>query len=124
MLAAICFGAFVAVANVELFASMLNRPPDYSEPDVLVVHALLAAAPFMVLGYRGSKRLIPWVTGILLTVWLWWRWLMDGVAYQRAPDGSGVNMGFAFLMLISPVFIGAVCVWIDEIIRQGARHGR
>lgn len=123
-LAAICFGAFVVVADRVLFATMLDRPPDFSEPVVLVVNGLLAAAPFVWLAYRGSKRLLPWITGMVLTAWLWWRFLQDGVAYQRAPDGSGVDMAFALLMLVSPAFIGAVCVWIDQVLRDRSRADR
>lgn len=116
--AAICFGAFVVVADRLLFATLLGRPADFSEPDVLIVNGLLAAAPFLLLAYRGSKRLLPWLTGMVLTLWLWWRWLENGVAYQRAPDGSGVPMGFALFMLVSPAFIGVVCAWLDEVLRH------
>jgi hypothetical protein len=121
-LAAICFGAFVVVADRVLFGTMLSRPIDFSEPDVLIINGLLAAAPFILLAYRGSRRLLPWLTGIALTLWLWWRFLQDGVAYQRAPDGSGVDMGFALLMLVSPAFIGALCVWIDVVMRDRSRR--
>lgn len=117
-LSAICLGAFVAVADRVLFGAILGRPASFSELDVLVINALLAAAPFLVLAYRSSTRLLPWLTGIVLTFWLWWRWLENGVAYQRAPDGSGVPMGFALFMLVSPIFIALLCAWLDEVLRQ------
>lgn len=117
-LAAICLGLFVVVADRVLSAAMLGRPTNFSEPDVLVVNGLLVAAPFAWLAYRGSTRLMPWLAGIAFTFWLHWRWLLNGVAYQRAPDGSGVPMGFAFLMLVSPIFIGLACAWLDEVLRQ------
>ena len=121
--AAICFGAFVVIADVILFAWMLDRSPNFSEPIALFINGLLTAAPFLWLAYRRSNRLLPWLIGIALTLWLWWRWLQNGVAYQRAPDGSGVDMGFALLMLVSPIFIGAVCVWIDDLLRLRSRTG-
>ena len=118
--AALCIGVAVVVADTVLFSRMLERPLDLSEPVVLLVNALLTAVPFLWLAYRGSHRWLPWVVGLGLTLWLWWRWLQAGVAYQRAPDGSGVDMAFAFLMLISPLLIGAVCVWIDEVLKRRA----
>jgi hypothetical protein len=117
-LAAICFGAFMVVADRVLFGTLLGRRADFSELGVLIVNGLIAAGPFILLAYRGSKRLLPWLTGIVLTLWLWWRWLENGVAYQRAPDGSGVPMGFALFMLVSPVLIGLVCAWLDEVLRK------
>jgi hypothetical protein len=120
--AAIFVGAFVVIADAVLFGALLHRDPDFSEPVVLVVNSILVAVPFLLLAYRGSTRLLPWLTGIALTLWLWWRFLQDGVAYQRAPDGSGVDMAFALLMLISPAFIGALCVWIDMAMRDRSRR--
>ncbi len=117
-LSAICLGAFVVVADRLLFATMLGRPTNFSEPFVLVINGLLIAAPFAWLAYRGSTRLIPWLAGIAFTFWLHWRWLLNGVAYQRAPDGSGVPMSFALLMLVSPIFIGLACAWLNEVVRQ------
>ena len=121
VVAAIIFGAFMVVADEVLFGALLGRQPDFSEPVDLVFRGILAAAPFLWLAYRGSARLVPWLTGIALTLWLWWRFLQDGVAYQRAPDGSGVDMGFAFLMLVSPALIGVLCVWIDVVMRDRSR---
>jgi hypothetical protein len=120
--AAVILGAFVVIADVVLFGALLDRKPDFSEPLVLIVRGLLVAAPFLCLAYRGSTRLLPWLTGIALTLWLWWRFLQDGVAYQRAPDGSGVDMAFALLMLVSPAFIGVLCVWIDVVMRNRLRR--
>jgi len=122
-LAALCFGAFVVIADRVLFGTLLDRPPDFSDPGVYIVNGLLAATPFLWLAYRGSKRLLPWLAGMALTLWLWWRFLQDGVAYQRAPDGSGVDMAFALLMLVSPVFIGAACASLDHIMRQHSERG-
>ena len=117
-LSAICLGVFVVVADRMLFATMLGRAPDFSEPAVLVTNGLSVAAPFAWLAYRGSTRLVPWLAGIVFTLWLHWRWLLNGVEYQRAPDWSGVPMGFALLMLVSPLFIGLACAWLDEVLRQ------
>ena len=116
--AAIIFGAFMVIADVTLFGALLGRKSEFPASDILVVRGLLAAAPFLWLAYIGSTRLLPWLSGIALTLWLWWRFLQDGVAYRRSPDGSGVDMAFALLMLVSPVFIGALCVWIDVVMRD------
>lgn len=117
-IAAVTFGAFMVIADRALVGALLDREPDFSDPVVFVLNGLLAAVPFLWLCYRGSTRLLPWLTGIALTLWLWWLYLKGGVAYQRAPDGSGVPMDFALFMLVSPAYIGALCVWIDVLMRN------
>lgn len=120
--AALVFAAFVVIADVVLFGVLLKREPDFSDTAGLIVRGALVAAPFLWLAYRGSTRLLPWLVGIVLTLGLWWRFLQAGVAYQRAPDGSGVDMAFGLLMLISPALIGVFCVWIDTVIRDRSRR--
>ena len=117
-LAALCFGVFVALAHRMLFGAMLGRPVDLSERGILIFNGLSIAAPFICLAYRGSTRLLPWLTGIGLTLWLWWSWTLNGVAYQRAPDWSGVPLGFAAVMFFSPIFIGLACVAVDQVQRE------
>ena len=120
---AIMIGPLVVIADKLLFAHLLERSADFSEPMVLVINAALVSVPFLLLAYRGSKRFIPWLAGMSLTLWLWWHALQKGVAYQRAPDGSGVDMALALLMLVSPAIIGVICVAIDEALRRRTIDG-
>jgi hypothetical protein len=115
---AVTIGVIVVVGDALVFGYLLGRPADFSDPDVLIINTVLTAIPFLILAYRGSRRLIPWLAGLGMTVGLWWHALQKGVAYQRAPDGSGVDMGLALLVLVSPAIIAVICVAIDEALRQ------
>jgi hypothetical protein len=49
----------------------------------------------------------------VVTAALHWWWLAKGIAYQQAPDGSGVDMFGAFIMLVSPLPIAALAIALD-----------
>lgn len=113
-------GALVAVAESALFGWLLDRPIGFPALDALLMNTILVAVPFLLLSSRGSTRLLPWIAGLAVTLWLRWHALQQGVAYQRAPDGSGVDMGLGLLMLVSPAFIAVICIAIDEMLRRRA----
>jgi hypothetical protein len=117
-LLSVSIGAAVVLADRLLFGWFLGRPVDWSEPVALLVNAVLVSVPFIALAYRGSRRLAPWLLGFALTAALWWHALQKGIAFQRAPDGSGVDMDLAFMMLLSPAFIAAASVGVDEALRR------
>jgi hypothetical protein len=117
---ALAIGAVIAVAERVLFGWLLDRPPDFSGPDALIGTVFIVAIPFLVLALRGSNRVLPWLVALAITLLIRWHALQMGVAYQRAPDGSGVDMGLGLLMLVSPAFVVAVCVAIDRPIRRSA----
>ncbi len=50
----------------------------------------------------GSRH---WRDGLLH----WW-WLSKGIAYQKASDGSGVDIFGALIMLLSPLPISALAL--------------
>jgi len=65
------------------------------------------------LAARRSGRLLPWLITFAVTAALHWWWLAKGIAYQRAPDGSGVDMLGAFIMLVSPLPLTALAMALD-----------
>ena len=120
--AALIFGAFVEIGGNVTFEALLGRALDaHPGPISLVINVILTAFPFLWLAYRSSARLLPWLVGIVLTLWLHWSFLQDGLAYRRSGDTSGVDLAFGLLMLVAPFFIGALCVWIDVVMRDRAR---
>ena len=121
MTCALAIGAMIAVAERVLFGWLLDRPLDFSDPDVLFGNALMVAVPFLILAFRGSSRVLPWLVGLAITLWIRWHALQSGVAYQRAPDGSGVDMSLALLMFVSPAFTAAVCIALDRPLRRSTR---
>lgn len=114
---AIIIGIVVVAADRLLFAYSLHRAVDISEPGIMVMNVLLVAAPFAFLACRGTFLWPPWLVGLIPTIWLNWWWLQKGIAYQKAPDGSGVDMFGALMMLLSPLAITALCVFVDAKLR-------
>ena len=111
---AIAIGVAVALGERFVFATALGRPVDLDEGDVLVMNAALVSIPFLILAVRSSARLVSWVVIFLVTVALHWWWL----AYQQAPDGSGVDMFGALLMLFSPLPLAALALALDVAITR------
>ena len=110
---ALSVGIIFAIAERFVFASALGRPVDLTELDVLVMNAALVSIPFLVLATRRSGRLLPWLMTLVVTAALHWWWLAKGIAYQQAPDGSGVDMFGALIMLVSPLPITALAIALD-----------
>ncbi|MFC3581920.1 hypothetical protein [Sphingomonas hylomeconis] len=118
---ALALGVVVSVGERAVFAASLGREIDLSEIDVLTMNMVLVAIPFLALALRSSKRLAPWAFALAATVGLRWWWLAKGIAYQRGPDGSGVDMFGALLMLLSPFAITAVALVIDRIVQRRSK---
>ena len=118
MAVALAVGIFFAVGERLIFAAALERPIDLSEPDVLAMNAALVAIPFLLLAIRASARVLPWLLAIAATGCLRWWWLSKGIAYQMAPDGSGVDMFGALIMLVSPLPISALALVTDYALRR------
>lgn len=106
-----------------LYCEALGRPIEVQEPIISAINALLTALPFLALSARGKQHLMTWTLGIIPTLWLAWWWLQKGIAYQRSPDGSGVDLGGAVLMLFSPFVITVACLIIDEQLRRREPNG-
>lgn len=115
---ALTVGAAISIGERIVFAVVLDRQVDLSEFDVLIMNAVLVAIPFLALALRPSRRVLPWAVAFVFTAALRWWWLAKGIAYQRAPDGSGVDMFGALLMLLSPFAIMAVALAVDRIERR------
>jgi hypothetical protein len=118
ILLALAIGALFSIGDHLIFAAALHRPVDLSEPDVIAVNAILAAIPFAFLAMSSSRRALPWVIVFAATVCLRWWWLSKGIAYQRASDGSGVDIGGALLMLVSPLPLTGLALAANLMFRR------
>lgn len=118
---ALALGVVFSVGERAVFAASLGREIDLSEIDILIMNMVLVAIPFLALAIQSSKRLAPWAFALAATVSLRWWWLAEGIAYQRAPDGAGVDMFGALLMLLSPFAITAVALVIDRIVQRRSK---
>jgi hypothetical protein len=107
---AIGIGLVTVVVNAGAFSEITGNPLNLAEEwSVFLFQILLAAAPFGLLAYFGVRDRSAWVLGIGLTAILWGYYLYDGIRYQLSGDTSGVNMGLAFLLMASPIFISIAC---------------
>ena len=103
LLLALTLGIVTVLAERLIFAAALARTVDLDEVDVLGLNAALAAIPFVYLAFR--PRRLPWLAAVAATAAVHGWWLAKGIAYQRAPDGTGVPILGAVLMLLSPFAI-------------------
>jgi hypothetical protein len=120
---AIATGAYFCIGEQLIFSAALGRPMELEGPDVLVMNAALAAIPFLLLARRSSARALPWLLAWAVTACLHWWWLSKGIAYQKSPDGSGVPMFEALMMLISPLPIGALALGADHLLERRSSVG-
>ena len=98
----LAIGLLVSLGDRAIFAVALGRSLELSgEIDSIVSNALAVAIPFLVLAFRSSSRVASWVIAFALTAMVHGWWLSKGIAYQQSPDGSGVDMSGAFLMMAS-----------------------
>lgn len=91
----------------------LNLPEEWG---VFLVQLLLAAAPFALLATVGVQGRWPRAIGLGLTASFWGLCLADGLS--RRGDDTGVNIGMALLMLVSPAFIAAACLITAKVTRE------
>lgn len=120
---AICTGIVIAGADAVLFNQALGRPVKIDEPIVFGINALLIALPFLALSVQGKQHVAPWLLGVGFSTSLAWWWLQKGVAYQRSPDGSGVDMGGAIIMLLAPFGIMVVCLLLNQRLDSRKANG-
>ncbi len=113
---AIAIGILFAVGERVIFSAALDRSIDLSEPNVLMMNAALTAIPFVLLAKRFSTRILPWLLATLLTGWVHWWFLSMSIAYQRAPDGSGVPMFEAMVFMLSPLPISVLVLLADKLL--------
>jgi hypothetical protein len=120
---AICIGIGIAGTSTVLFNQALGRPVVIDEPVVFGINALLIALPFLALSSQEKQHAVPWLVGLVSSASLAWWWLQKGVAYQRNPDGSGVDIGGAIIMLLSPFVITVVCLLLDRQLSSRRANG-
>lgn len=121
VLAALGIGAAVVAAEDLLFSLLTGRPLSFAA-DVQPVSALFVALPFLVLAITGARTRLPWLVGLALTLGLWGYFLNAGVSYQWHPDGSGVNIGLAFIMLASPLVFTPILLAVHMLQARQARR--
>ena len=117
---AFAIGVFIVVGEELIFTAALERPIDLSLSDTVVLNTVHIAIPFLLLAKRSSARALPWLLAIAATAWLRWWYLSLGIEYQRAPDGSGVPMFEALILLVAPLPISALALITDNILRRQA----
>jgi ABC-type transport system involved in cytochrome c biogenesis permease subunit len=115
---AVAIGILITFGERIVFAVALGRSIDLSEPGVFVMNTALVAIPFLLLAKRSSGRVVPWLLAIAATAWVHWWYLSMGIDYQRAPDGSGVPMFEALVVLLSPLPISLLALIADNILRR------
>lgn len=111
---ALALGFAVEVLDTALFTHALGRPFTVSEPAAWVVNALLTAMPLIALAFQARQHVVPWIMGFVFSAGLRWWWLQKGIAYQRNPNGSGVDLGGAVVMLFAPFAIAGACLLLNR----------
>jgi len=110
-LGAIAIGVLVVAGEAGAFSLLTGRPLNLSDQaGVFLFQMLSVAAPFGLLALAGARRALPWLTGLALTLALWGYALVEGVRYQRHPDGTGADIGLGLIMLASPLVIAAAAL--------------
>lgn len=120
---ALVLGFGVQGAITVLFCKALSRPISIGEPIGFVLNALLTAMPLIALALQKRQHFVLWLASLGVSTWLAWWWLQKGIAYQRNPDGSGVDMGGAMIMLLAPFAITASCLWLNQRLHRGSSNG-
>jgi hypothetical protein len=116
---ALAAGLFVSVGDRIIFAAVLGRPLIISDEFSSIFAAgLLVAIPFFVLAAWSPSHVVSWAVALVLTALLHGWMLGQGIAYQRAPDGSGVNMSVAMAMLASPLIIAVIAISTEAVVRK------
>jgi hypothetical protein len=121
LLGALAIGVLTIGTVTSSFSLLTGRPLNLAEEWFnFLVQMGIVAAPFALMALAGIGNKWPWLAGLGLTLALWGYYLFEGVSYQWHPDGSGVNIGLAMIMLLSPIPITATClgVWAWQ------RHAR
>lgn len=109
-LLALAIGLLTVAANAGVFSAATGNPINLADEwSAFLFQILLVAAPFGLLALFGVRDRAAWVLGLGVTALLWGYYLYDGIRYQLSGDTSGVNMGLAFLLMVSPVFISIAC---------------
>jgi|GEM_PF-2531712 len=110
-LGAIAIGVLVVAGEAGAFSLLTGRPLNLSDQaGVFLFQMLSVAAPFGLLALAGARRALPWLAGLALTLALWGYALVEGVRYQRHPDGTGADIGLGLIMLASPLVIAAAAL--------------
>lgn len=108
LLSALTVGLLVSLGERIVFAVALDRRLDLSEFGVIIFTGVLTALPFLYLALQASSRVVLWALALTLTMLAVAWQLSKGIAYQKAPDGSGIDLSVAVLMLFSPFAITAI----------------
>ena len=119
LLLALVIGIAIIAAEGVLYSAITQRTWNLFR-DLDPWRVGIVATPYVVLALLRVRRLLPWAVALVLTLSLWGYWLYSTVSFSLHPDGSGVDMGGALLLLASPLVISAVAVAI-HFAQQDAR---
>jgi hypothetical protein len=109
LLLAFFIGGAVGGGESALYAALTHHPWSVSS-DLDFWTVPIIATPYIVLALLPARRILPWAIALTLTLSLWSYWLYSTVSYNLHPDGSGVDMGGALLLLSSPLVISAIAL--------------
>ena len=104
--------AFYGMLSLDL-GPLRGLPSD--EWPILLLHAMIAGAPFGVLALRGVRAKLPWLVALVLTVCFWGALFYS--VWLSARDQTGANIGMGWLMLASPFFITGGALIAAELTR-------
>lgn len=119
VLFAMLIGVAVPAAYSVLYSLLAHRPLDLSS-DVDLVNVAIVAGPYLLLALFGVKQIVPWVVALALTLLLWAHWLNSTVSYRWHPDGSGADVGTAFLIMTSWLWISLAAFGIHALQRHAS----
>ena len=101
---AAAIGVAVPAISSLLYSILAQRPLELAR-DVDLEIVLVVAAPYLLLGMVGVRKVLPWAVALSLTLSLWAYSLQSSVSYRWHPDGSGVDLLTGFLILSSFLWI-------------------
>ncbi len=86
-----------------LLAAVSLRSISSEEWPIILWQVLLVALPFGLLALAGIRARMPWLVAIGLTIGFWVAFFVSILIASR--NGTGVNIGMALIMLVSPILI-------------------
>lgn len=102
LMVALAVGPFIVGGSV-LNLRLAGRGPDLTEEwGILAMNAVWVASPFLVLYLAGVTATRAWVAGIVITLTLWF-----GINLAAHSSTGNADIGFAFLLLASPLIVAA-----------------
>lgn len=108
-LVALLIGLAVVAPVYAVFHVVTGRSVLEEEPELLLIHAAMAAMPFLILAGKNLYDRPTWIAGVVLTIPAWALYLYAGLRYHWSKDTSGVG-GEAAILLVWPFAVSIIRV--------------